>query len=98
MSELSRDSQYDVAILGAGIAGLTLARQLLMYTDKRVVLLEKRSHVPPPHQKVGESNVQVQGYYLSKIMDLEDYLFREHLMKYNLRFYWKTPGRDNTCY
>jgi len=98
MPEFPFDPHYDVVILGAGIAGLTLARQLLMYTDKRVVLLEKRSHVPPSRQKVGESNVQVQGYYLSKVLDLEEYLFREHLMKYNLRFYWKTPGRDNTCY
>jgi L-2-hydroxyglutarate oxidase LhgO len=60
MSGVPLDPRCDVAILGAGIAGLTLARQLLMYTDKRVVLLERRSHVPPSRQKVGESNVQVQ--------------------------------------
>jgi 2-polyprenyl-6-methoxyphenol hydroxylase-like FAD-dependent oxidoreductase len=69
-----------------------------MYTDKRIVLLEKRSDIPPPRQKVGESNVQVQGYYLSKVLDLEEHLLREHFMKYNLRFYWKTPGRRNDSY
>jgi len=98
MPELSLDAHYDVVILGAGIAGLTLARQLLLYSEKRVLLLEKRTQVPPLRQKVGESNVQVQGYYLSKILDLEEYLFREHLMKYNLRFYWKTSGRENSSY
>jgi 2-polyprenyl-6-methoxyphenol hydroxylase-like FAD-dependent oxidoreductase len=98
MPEQSLDPRYDVVILGAGIAGLTLARQLLLYSDKRVLLLEKRSHIPPARQKVGESNVQVQGYYLSKILDMEEYLLREHFMKYNLRFYWKTPGLKNDCY
>jgi 2-polyprenyl-6-methoxyphenol hydroxylase-like FAD-dependent oxidoreductase len=98
MAELSLDPYYDVVILGAGIAGLTLARQLLLYSEKRVLLLERRLQIPPSRQKVGESNVQVQGYYLSKTLDLEEHLLREHFMKYNLRFYWKTPGRDNSCY
>jgi 2-polyprenyl-6-methoxyphenol hydroxylase-like FAD-dependent oxidoreductase len=87
---------YDVVILGAGLAGLTLARQLLLDTDRSVLLLERRDEVPPLRQKVGESSVQLAGYYLSKVLDLEEYLFREHYMKYNLRFYWKSAGRDNS--
>jgi 2-polyprenyl-6-methoxyphenol hydroxylase-like FAD-dependent oxidoreductase len=87
---------YDVVILGAGLAGLTLARHLLLDTDRRVMLLERRDEVPPPRQKVGESTVQLAGYYLSKVLDLEEYLFRRHYMKYNLRFYWKSAGRDNS--
>jgi len=98
MANLCPDSHYDVVILGAGIAGLTLARQLLMYSDKRILLLEKRSQIPPPRQKVGESNVQVQGYYLGKVLDLEEHLFREQYLKYNLRFYWPTPGQANRGY
>ncbi|MGC2696628.1 MAG: NAD(P)-binding protein [Candidatus Angelobacter sp.] len=98
MNESGFLSHYDVVILGAGIAGLTLARQLLMYSDKTVLLLEKRTEIPPARQKVGESNVQVQGYYLSKILDMEEHLLREHFLKYNLRFYWPTPGQANTSY
>ncbi len=98
MNESGFPSHYDVVILGAGIAGLTLARQLLMYSDKTVLLLEKRTEIPPARQKVGESNVQVQGYYLSKILDMEEHLLREHFLKYNLRFYWPTPGQENTGY
>lgn len=98
MAKVSMNPLYDVVILGAGLAGLTLARQLLQYSEKRVLLLEKRTQIPPERQKVGESNVQVQGYYLSKILDMEEHLLHEHLMKYNLRFYWKTPGRANDCY
>src|SRR5437016_974936 len=95
---MSPDSHYDVVILGAGLAGLTLARQLLMYSDKTVLLLEKRPQIPPERQKVGECSVQVQGYYLSKVLDLEEHLLREHFLKYNLRFYWSTPGRPNDAY
>src|SRR5215471_21820056 len=91
-------SNYDVVILGAGLAGLALARQLLMNSRKTVLLLEKWPEVPIQRQKVGEATVQVSGYYLSKVLDLEEHLLREHLMKYNLRFYWKTPGRKNDAY
>jgi 2-polyprenyl-6-methoxyphenol hydroxylase-like FAD-dependent oxidoreductase len=91
-------NHYDVVILGAGLAGLTLARQLLMNSDKDVLLLEKRAEIPPARQKVGEATVQLSGYYLSKVLDLEEHLLREHFMKYNLRFFWTTPGRENNAY
>src|SRR2546429_2826523 len=90
--------QYDVMIVGAGLAGLSLARQLLLNSDKSILLLDKRSAIPPPHQKVGEATVQLSAYYFSKVLDLEEHLFREHYLKYNLRFYWKTPGRENRCF
>lgn len=91
-------TQYEVVILGAGLAGLSLARQLLMNTGKRVLLIEKRSEVPSTRQKVGEATVQVGAYYFAKVLDLEEHLFREHFVKYNLRFYWATPGRENKSY
>ena len=62
---------YDVAIIGAGLAGLALARQLLLCSDKRVLLVERRSEVPPARQKVGEATVQMSAYYFSKVLDLE---------------------------
>jgi flavin-dependent dehydrogenase len=86
----------DVVILGGGLAGLSLARQLLLETEKTVVLVERRDRLPPDKQKVGESLVQLAGYYFSKVLDLEEYLLRKHYLKYNLRFYWKSPGRGNT--
>jgi len=89
---------YDVVIVGAGLAGLSLARQLLLCSDKKILLLEKRPEVPSPRQKVGEATVQLSGYYFSKVLDLEEHLLREHFLKYNLRFYWKVAGRENRCY
>ncbi len=94
---MSEPLQVDVVIVGAGLAGLSLARQLLL-TDASVTILEvdKRLQVPPAGQKVGEATVQVSGYYWSKVLELEEYLIRDHYMKYNLRFIWKTEGLDPT--
>jgi 2-polyprenyl-6-methoxyphenol hydroxylase-like FAD-dependent oxidoreductase len=90
--------RYDVLIIGAGLAGLALARQLLLSTNKRILLVDKRTEFPPPKQKVGEATVQLSAYYYARVLDLEEHLMQEHYLKYNLRFYWKTPGQANDCY
>jgi len=95
---MTKAVHYDVVIIGAGLAGLSLARQLLLNSGKRILLLDKRSAIPPAHQKVGEATVQLSAYYFSKVLDLEEHLFREHYLKYNLRFYWKTAGSDNRSF
>ena len=53
--------QYDVAILGGGIAGLTLALQLKKVRNTiRVVVIERQKHpVPEAAHKVGESTVEI---------------------------------------
>ena len=89
---------YDIVIIGGGLAGLTLARHLLLSTGKTVLLLDKRQELPGPSQKVGESLVQLSGYYLTKVLDLDEHLLTEHFLKYNLRFQWKTEGRDNRAF
>lgn len=86
---------YDVIIIGAGLAGLSLSQQLLRTCDKTILLVDKLEEIPTTRQKVGESLVQVGGYYFGKVLDMEEYLFREHYMKYNLRFYWKSAHRGN---
>ena len=91
------NNHFEVVVLGAGLAGLSLARQLTLVSDKRILLVEKRAQIPPVRQKVGEATVQLSGYYFSKVLDLEDHLLQEHLMKYNLRFYWKTQ-KDGDSY
>ncbi|HKI02082.1 MAG TPA: hypothetical protein VKK31_08885 [Thermoanaerobaculia bacterium] len=81
----------DVLIIGAGLAGLTLARQLLLARPEyRILMLDRLAEIPSPKQKVGEATVQVSGYYYSRVLEMEEHLLREHFLKYNLRFYWKT--------
>jgi flavin-dependent dehydrogenase len=94
--EMETKQHYDVVIIGAGLAGLSLARQLSLNSDKTMLLLEKRAAIPMVLQKYGEATVQLSAYYFSKVLDLEEHLLREHFMKYNLRFYWKTEGKENS--
>lgn len=98
MSGWTSTRHFDVVITGGGLAGLALARHLLLQTDKTILLLDRRTELPGPRQKVGEATVQVSGYYYSKVLDLEEHLLREHFLKYNLRFYWKTPGLSGDAY
>jgi flavin-dependent dehydrogenase len=88
----------DVVIIGGGLAGLSLARHLLLETDKCILLLDRKRELPPTQQKVGESTVQLAGYYFSKVLDMEEHLLCEHFMKYNLRFHWKVAGCENNCF
>ena len=67
----SQPQIFDVVIIGGGLAGLSLARQLLMNSSKKILLLEKLAALPSPRQKVGEATVQLSGYYFSKVLDLE---------------------------
>jgi flavin-dependent dehydrogenase len=86
----------DVLIAGAGLAGLTLARQLLLAEPGiRILMVDRGTEIPSPKQKVGEATVQVSGYYYSRVLELEEYLLQEHYLKYNLRFYWKSQRGGN---
>src|SRR4051794_32759225 len=85
------DRDVDVLIVGAGLAGLTLARHLLLAApDLSILMVDRLTEIPSPKQKVGEATVQVSGYYYSRVLEMEEHLLREHFLKYNLRFYWKT--------
>jgi len=86
---MERHVDCDVVIIGAGLAGGCLGRQLLLADpDLRIVMIDRRGDVPRREQKVGEATVQMSGYYYARVLDLEEHLLCEHYMKYNLRFYW----------
>jgi 2-polyprenyl-6-methoxyphenol hydroxylase-like FAD-dependent oxidoreductase len=83
--------EVDILIIGAGLAGLCLARQVLLAApEKRILMVDRLPEIPSPKQKVGEATVQVSGYYYSRVLEMEEHLLREHFLKYNLRFYWKS--------
>lgn len=83
-------SAYDVALLGGGLSGLTLVRQLLdKLPDLRIVILEKRSYpVSEAAFKVGESTVEIGAHYLAEEVGLKKHLVDEQLPKFGLRFFF----------
>lgn len=87
--------QVDVAILGGGLAGLTLARQLKRaQADLSILVLEKNQQPAPEAAfKVGESTVELGSYYLREVLDLKNQLEQTQLLKAGLRFYF--PAGDN---
>ena len=87
------EKHYDVLIIGAGLAGLALARQLLLYTDKRILLVDKRTEFPPA--KAERSARRPCNSPLTTMRECsisKNISCKSTILKYNLRFYWKTPG------
>jgi flavin-dependent dehydrogenase len=91
----SRD-EYDVAVLGGGLAGLTLGIQLKRARPDTSILIIERRAGPPPEAafKVGESTAELASHYFSEVVGMEDHLRDHHYRKAGLRFYF-TAG-DNS--
>lgn len=80
---------YDVAICGSGLAGLTLARQIKLKMPTLSVIILDRLARPLPEAgfKVGESSVEVGAFYLANVVQLKDYLEKNHFHKLGLRYF-----------
>jgi len=91
MTDLDERS-IDVAILGGGLAGNLLARQLRREAPSLSVALFEKTDA---HRwKVGESTVEIASHYLAHKLGLSTYLFDAHLPKMGLRFFFDTPEKD----
>jgi flavin-dependent dehydrogenase len=91
--------RVDVAIVGGGLAGLTLALQLKRRRPATSVLVVERRPGPAPEAafKVGESVAEIGAHYLRVTLGLEDHLNREHLRKLGPRYFFSGAGnRDIT--
>jgi flavin-dependent dehydrogenase len=87
---------YDVAILGGGLAGLTLALQIRKrFKDISILVLERRAHpVPIAAHKVGESSVEIAAHYFDTVLGLKQHLVDEQLKKFGFRFFFSDGRRD----
>jgi flavin-dependent dehydrogenase len=86
------NEHYDVVIIGAGWAGLTLARQLKLTNPELSVLqLEANTTFCA---KVGEATVEMTGHYFVHRLGLVNYLYRNHLPKNGLRFFFDSKQHD----
>ncbi|HET6255342.1 MAG TPA: NAD(P)/FAD-dependent oxidoreductase [Puia sp.] len=83
--------EYDVVICGGGLAGLCLARQLKLENgDISVLVLEKnRFPLREAAHKVGESTVEIAGFYLRESLQLKQYFKNEQYRKCGLRYFFK---------
>ncbi|WP_292989604.1 tryptophan 7-halogenase [Mycobacterium sp.] len=81
---------HDVAIVGGGIAALTLAMELRSARpDTRVLIVEPRAHpVPEVTHTVGESTVEIAAQYLRDRLDMADHLNTAQLRKMGLRMFF----------
>ena len=85
-------TDFDVAILGGGLAGNLLARQLTRSTSGlRIGLFEKSSE---SSWKVGESVVEIGSHYLITRQGLSRYLYERHLPKNGLRYFFDNETRS----
>jgi flavin-dependent dehydrogenase len=84
--------KLDVAILGGGLAGNFLARQLRRtLPDLRIGLFERTTETS---YKVGESTVEISSSYFIRRLGLTRYLYQEHLPKNGLRYFFDDPERS----
>lgn len=84
--------KYDIAIIGAGWAGLCLARQLKREKPGlSIILLESSTEFK---SKIGEATVEITGHYFIKRLGLANYMYRNQLPKNALRFFYDSPEHD----
>ncbi|HVU95546.1 MAG TPA: tryptophan 7-halogenase [Puia sp.] len=87
---------YDVIISGGGLAGLSLARQLTLTIPAiNILVLEKnRFPVREAAYKVGESTVEIAGYYFREVLQLSGYLKNDQYVKAGLRYFFREEGKQ----
>ncbi len=89
--------QYDVVILGGGLAGLTLSLQLKnAKPGLSILVLERReTEAATAAHKVGESTVELGTHYLREVLGIKDYLEEHELPKHGLRFFFKSNTKED---
>ena len=84
---------YVVVIIGGGIAGAFLARQLkLTRPGLAILVIEAQTRIDD--YKVGESTVEVAASYMIRRLNLGTYLYQHQLPKNGLRFFFDAPEKD----
>src|SRR5438105_3197214 len=92
MKPSPKERRCDVLILGAGQAGSCLARQLrLQQPDLSVTVVDRRTTFD---WWVGESMVETWVDYMTRVLDLGDFVRKHFVPKNGLRFLFDSAERD----
>ncbi|WP_269518804.1 NAD(P)/FAD-dependent oxidoreductase [Alteromonas sp. BMJM2] len=90
----------DIIIAGAGLAGMSLALQILNRTPSlSITIIEKNTF--PVHDttaKVGESTVEIGAHYFTDVLGLDAHFKEKHLRKYGLRLFFGNVDGDYSEY
>jgi 2-polyprenyl-6-methoxyphenol hydroxylase-like FAD-dependent oxidoreductase len=90
-------SDHDVAIVGGGVAALTLALEVRLARPRtRILIIDPNPHpVPEITHTVGESTVEISAQYLRDRLDLADHLNASQIRKMGLRMFFSHDGNTN---
>lgn len=90
-------ADHDVAVIGGGIAALTLALEIRRARPAtRIAIIEPTSRpVPEITHTVGESTVEVSALYLGERLGLADHLKSAQIRKMGLRMFFTHDGNTD---
>jgi len=90
-------SDHDVAIVGGGVAALTLALEIRRTRPRtRILVVESNPHpVPEITHTVGESTVEIAAQYLRDRLDMADHLHTSQIRKMGLRMFFSQDGNTD---
>lgn len=87
--------EYDIVVMGGGLAGSTVAIQLHRACPDAAILVVNSNRYPAPEaaHKVGESSVEIGAHYYDSVLGFREHLEDRQLRKMGLRFF--SPYADN---
>jgi flavin-dependent dehydrogenase len=89
-------NMYDVAILGGGLAGLTVAHQIVQARPGTSIFIAEKREGPAREAafKVGESTQEISCEYFGHQLGFTEHLQNDQITKNGLRFWF--PAGDNS--
>ncbi|PJE17178.1 lycopene cyclase family protein [Mycobacterium sp.] len=89
--------EYDVVIIGGGVAALTLALEILRARPQTRLLVVEPNPYPAPEitHTVGESTVEISAQYLRDRLGLADHLNTAQIRKMGLRMFFSHDGNTD---